>query len=76
MPLMPLKVLVEGKTVASMDRNKHANVSLPPLNMAGKKEYLTLEILVEGIGRDNSGAKFDLKGLVSQYVYLNGKLSC
>lgn len=63
--------------VASLDRNKGVKVSLPLLSIhtADKsKETLTLDILVEAIGRDNSGSKFDLKGLVSQYVYLNGKL--
>ena len=65
---------MEGKTVASLDRNKAVNVSLPLLGIdASDKTYLTLDILVEGIGRDNSGSKFDLKGLVSQDVYLNGK---
>ena len=58
--------------MASLDRNKGVKVSLPLLDTADK-EYLTLDILVEGIGRDNSGSKFDLKGLVSQDVYLNGK---
>lgn len=61
--------------MAVLDRNKGCKVSLPMINTeAGKKEFVTLDILVEGIGRDNSGSKFDLKGLVSQHVYLNGKL--
>lgn len=67
---------MEGNTVASLDRNKGVKISLPMLNTdLSKKEVLTLDILVEGIGRDNSGSKFDLKGLVSQDVYLNGRLS-
>lgn len=67
-----VKVLIEGKTAASLDRNKGVKVSLPVLDTADK-DFLTLDILVEGIGRDNSGSKFDLKGLVSQDVYLNGE---
>ena len=69
---------MEGKVVASLDRNKGVKVSLPLLNSitADKsKETLTLDILVEAIGRDNSGSKFDLKGLVSEDIYLNGELS-
>lgn len=66
------QVMVEGKVVASLDRNKQAKVSLPAV-ASTNKEFLTLEILVEGIGRDNSGSKFDLKGLMSQDVYLEGK---
>lgn len=68
---------MEGKVVASLDRNKGAKVSLLLLGIdtADKsKEMLTLDILVEAIGRDNSGSKFDFKGLVSEDVYLNGKL--
>ncbi|KAL3131686.1 hypothetical protein ABBQ38_007978 [Trebouxia sp. C0009 RCD-2024] len=71
------RVLVEGKVVASLDRNKGAKVSLLLLGIdtADKsKEMLTLDILVEAIGRDNSGSKFDFKGLVSEDVYLNGDL--
>ena len=65
------QVMVEGKVVASLDRNKQAKVSLPAV-ASTNKEFLTLEILVEGIGRDNSGSKFDLKGLMSQDIYLEG----
>ena len=65
---------VEGHNVASVDRNKHTNVSLHGLNdIATAKGHLTLDILVEAIGRDNSGSKFDLKGLMSSHVYLNGR---
>lgn len=63
--------------IASLDRNKGAKVSLPLLDKdtADKsKKMLTLDIVVEAIGRDNSGSKFDFKGLVSEDVYLNGKL--
>ena len=37
-----------------------------------------MDVLVKGIGRDNSGpnCKVDLKGMVLQDVFLNGKLSC
>ena len=65
---------MEGKIVASLDRNKHTNVSLHGLNdLETAKGHLTLDILVEAIGRDNSGSKFDLKGLMSSHIYLNGK---
>lgn len=61
--------------MAAFDRNKGVKVSLPMLNTdESQKEVLCLDILVEGIGRDNSGSKFDLKGLISQDVYLNGRL--
>ena len=67
---------MEGTTVAALDRNKGSKVNLPMLNPDfSKKEVLSLDILVEGIGRDNSGSKFDLKGLVSQNIYLNGRVS-
>lgn len=69
------RVLVEGKIVASLDRNKHTNVSLHGLNdLETAKGHLTLDILVEAIGRDNSGSKFDLKGLMSSHIYLNDGL--
>ncbi len=68
--------MVEGKVVASLDRNKKAKVSLPVLDtLSSDQDLVTLDILVEGIGRDNSGSKFDLKGLMSQNVYLNGRPS-
>ncbi|KAL0019729.1 hypothetical protein WJX77_006458 [Trebouxia sp. C0004] len=69
------RIMVEGKVVASLDRNKKAKVSLPVLDtLSSDQDLVTLDILVEGIGRDNSGSKFDLKGLMSQDVYLNGDL--
>ncbi|DBB15766.1 TPA: hypothetical protein ACH3X3_003968 [Trebouxia sp. C0006] len=69
------RIMVEGKVVASLDRNKKAKVSLPVLDtLSSDQDLVTLDILVEGIGRDNSGSKFDLKGLMSQEVYLNGDL--
>ncbi len=68
--------MVEGKVVASLDRNKKAKVSLPVLDThSSDQDLVTLDILIEGIGRDNSGSKFDLKGLMSQDVYLNGRPS-
>jgi len=71
-----MQIMVEGKVVASLDRNKKAKVSLPVLDtLSSDQELVTLDILVEGIGRDNSGSKFDLKGLMSQDVYLNGRFS-
>ena len=73
----PLQILIGGKVVAALDRNKAVKVSLPPLDelppQAGTGP-LALDILVEGLGRDNGGSKFDLKGLMSQHVYLNGAL--
>ncbi|KAL0030525.1 hypothetical protein WJX79_001635 [Trebouxia sp. C0005] len=69
------RIMVDGKVVASLDRNKKAKVSLPVLDtFSSDQDLVTLDILVEGIGRDNSGSKFDLKGLMSQDVYLNGDL--
>ena len=69
-----MQIMVEGKVVASLDRNKKAKVSLPVLDtLSSDQDLVTLDILVEGIGRDNSGSKFDLKGLMSQEVYLNGR---
>lgn len=69
-----MQIMVEGKVVASLDRNKKAKVSLPELDtLSTDQDLITLDILVEGIGRDNSGSKFDLKGLMSQDVYLNGR---
>lgn len=58
-----LQIMVEGKVVASLDRNKEVKVSLPVLDTASAdKDFLTLDILVEGIGRDNSGSKSISKG--------------
>ena len=71
-----MQIMVEGKVVASLDRNKKAKVSLPVLNtLSSDQDLVTLDILVEAIGRDNSGSKFDLKGLMSQDIYLNGRPS-
>ena len=73
-PISCMQIMVEGKVVASLDRNKKAKVSLPVLDtLSSDQDLVTLDILVEGIGRDNSGSKFDLKGLMSQEVYLNGR---
>lgn len=69
--------MVDGKVVAALDRNKEVKVSLPAIDASfSNKGFLTLDILVEGFGRDNGGSKFDLKGLMSQEVYLNGTLGC
>ena len=69
-----MQVLINGKTVAGLDRNKAVNVSLPDLaEKDSHGSHVTLDILVEGIGRDNSGSKFDLKGLVSEHVLLDGR---
>lgn len=68
-----LQMIIDGKTVAGLDRNKAVNVSLPALSTQDSHgSHVTLDILVEGIGRDNSGSKFDLKGLVSEHVLLDG----
>ena len=70
-----MQVLVNGKTTAGLDRNKAVNVSLPGLASEDSHgSHVTLDILVEGIGRDNSGSKFDLKGLISEHILLDGEL--
>ena len=66
-----LQILIDGKTVGGLDRNKAVSLSLPAV--ASDSAHVTLDILVEGLGRDNSGSKYDFKGLVSEHVLLDGE---
>ena len=69
-----VQVLLGGKAVGGFDRNKPSNLTLPASSKTD--ESVLLEILVEAIGRDNGGAQFDVKGLTSQDVKLNGEAPC
>ena len=61
-------MLLDGKVVGDLDRNKGTTVMLP-----ARDGGAVLDILVQGIGRDNAGAAFDTKGLQSEEVRLDGK---
>lgn len=54
--------------VGDLERNKGTNIMLPAIDGGA-----VLDILVQGIGRDNAGAAFDTKGLQSEEVRLDGK---
>ena len=41
---------------------------------AGDNGTVTLDIIVEGVGRVNTGVDYDFKGLTSKLVLLNGAL--
>lgn len=71
---MLAQILVNGKTVGGLDRNKAVSLSLPAVaSDDAHGAHVTLDVLVEGLGRDNSGSKYDFKGLVSEHVLLDGE---
>jgi hypothetical protein len=73
---MCAQVLVNGVKVASLQRNGDISVVLGAAaddvaKAAGDAGLVILDIIVEGVGRTNTGLLFDVKGLTSGLVLLN-----
>jgi beta-galactosidase len=70
-------VLVNGAQVGTLERSGPAQIVLPAAS-AGEGGDITLDIIVQAMGRQNFGCDafgaWDRKGLVSRDVRLNGKL--
>ncbi|CAL8466181.1 g5717 [Coccomyxa elongata] len=70
-------ILAAGTYVGSLERNGKLFVVLndaaDKVSRANADQDVVLDILVMQIGRSNFGRNFDLKGLVSDVVLLNGK---
>lgn len=72
------QILVNGVVIGRLDRNQEANLELgiaaPPAGPVkpDNGSMAVLDILVEGYARRNTGTDFDVKGLPSTIVLLNG----
>ena len=72
------QILVNGVIIGRLDRNQEANLELgiaaPPAGPVKPENgsMAVLDILVEGYARRNTGTDFDVKGLPSTVVLLNG----
>ena len=67
-----LQILANGDKVGVLSRNLGPAVMLdfvPPAN-----GEVVLDVIVEELGRDNGGTAWDLKGLMSGNITLDGKL--
>lgn len=74
------QVLLDGVAVGRLSRNGPANLTLDApsaLTKSGSNAAasVTLEIVVEAVGRSNQGWRFDTKGLSSPDVRWNGMKS-
>lgn len=75
---MPNQVLLDGHAVGRLSRNGPHNLTLDADSARlVRAETLgaaavTLEVLVEAVGRSNQGWRFDTKGLSSPNVRWNG----
>ena len=72
-----MQILVEGQRVGNLDRNGGQSVVLMDLAdtiaRAHDGQNVTMDIIVEAVGRVNTGLEFDLKGLIDPLVLLNSK---
>ena len=72
-----MQILVEGQRVGNLDRNGGQSVVLMDLAdtiaRAHDGKNVTMDIIVEAVGRVNTGLEFDLKGLIDPLVLLNSK---
>ena len=69
-----MQVLLNGVLVGTLERNGGTRITLPKTPFA-KSQFpgqVVLDIIVEGMGRTNLGTIFDVKGLASGNVTLNG----
>ena len=69
------QVLADGVLVGALQRNGGVSIVLGDeagaVAAAAGDANVTLDIVVEGVGRTNTGLKFDVKGLTSGLVLLN-----
>lgn len=72
---MRAQVLADGVLVGAFQRNGGVSIVLGDaagaVAAAAGKNNVTLDIIVEGVGRANTGLKYDVKGLTSGLVLLN-----
>lgn len=72
-----MQILVEGQRVGNLDRNGGQSVVLmdvaDTIARAHDGQNVTMDIIVEAVGRVNTGLDFDLKGLIDPLVLLNSK---
>ncbi|KAK9915942.1 hypothetical protein WJX75_006251 [Coccomyxa subellipsoidea] len=66
------RVLLDGKIVGFFERSNPRKLPLPSLSTSSGE--VTLDILVEALGRVNFGCVWDYKGLVSPDITLNGEV--
>ena len=75
--LLTVQILVEGQRVGNLDRNGGQSVVLmdvaDTIARAHDGQNVTMDIIVEAVGRVNTGLDFDLKGLIDPLVLLNSK---
>jgi hypothetical protein len=74
---MHVQILVMGQRIGSLDRNGPQSVVLTETADKIARQFdgynITMDIIVEAVGRVNTGVDFDLKGLVDPLVLLNSK---
>lgn len=74
---MHVQILVMGQHIGSLDRNGPQSVVLTDVADKIARQFdgknITLDIIVEAVGRVNTGVDFDLKGLINPLVLLNSK---
>ncbi|CAL5218934.1 g683 [Coccomyxa viridis] len=69
------RVLINGKVSGFFERSNPRNLPLPNIfSDLGPNEEVTLDILVEALGRVNFGCVWDYKGLTSPEIKLNGEV--
>ena len=66
------QVLVEGRRVGRLQRTGPCSLVLPALGAQPAHPAATLDIVVEAVGRSNEGWRWDVKGLPSSDVFLDG----
>ena len=75
--LCTVQIMVEGQRVGNLDRNGGQSVVLmdaaDTIARAHDGQNVTMDIIVEAVGRVNTGLDFDLKGLIDPLVLLNSK---
>ena len=70
---------MNGQRVGYLDRNEGQSTVLSEvadkIARHNDNKNVTMDILVEAVGRVNTGVEFDLKGLISPLVLLNSEFS-
>ena len=78
-PFAYVQILVEGQRVGNLDRNTALSTVLSEvadkIARANDNKNVTMDIIVENVGRVNTGVEFDLKGLTNPLVLLNSESS-
>ena len=69
------QVLLDGRRVGRLERSGNTSLIIGDVAHADSspaRDVAVLDIIVEAMGRANDGWRFDVKGLPSQNVFLNG----